>query len=614
MIRNWWARLRGPVTHEWTLAALAAVAVALLINRGALADPAHTLPRDIWDPSYHAYLLAWGGYALRHDPFGIWHFNAFYPAPYGLAFSDSLLGYAPFGLVGTGPEAAVLRYNVVYIGAYALVLFGGYALARQLGLRPVAAALVGVALAVAPWRLSHTGHLNVLSTGGIFLALAMLARGHGVRWRRADPSADDGAGRPPYRPGWAFAGWVLAAWQVSLGFAIGLPFLYLLVGIVAVAVALRVWRHRDDLRQRAWRSVLPPRALLLSDLAGGLVLSASSILLAWPYLRVLEIYPHFRRDVSWIELYSPPLRGLFIAPGESIIWGNVQEAARSALLIPGEMARLPGFTLYALAAVGLFVSVWSVGVRLSLAVAAVVTATLTLGTNGPAGGELGYLLLLHLPGFDGIRTPGRMILWTTLALALLAGGAVGAGAQALRAAADRGEPRLAEKALTEPPLTEKALAPDTRARSWPGQAALARIAMVVPVVIVFAEGAGDIPHPEMPAAPAALSYVEPPTLVLPMHEVMDTNVTLWTTDRFAPVVNGGTSQTPTEQIQVREAIGGFPDYTSVEHLRAIGVRSVVVLRDRAGGTPYASADVVPIDGLPLVRHVYADTVVFTILS
>lgn len=602
MTRHWRARIRGLLTHEWTLAVLIAIAVALIINRGALADPAHTLPRDIWDPSYHAYLLAWGGYALRHDPLGIWHYNAFYPAPYGLAFSDSLLGYAPFGLVGMGQEAAVLRYNAVYIGAYAMVLLGGYALARQLGLRPAPAALVGVALAMAPWRLSHTGHLNVLSTGGIFLSLAMLARGHGVRWLRPASPGPDHAGRvagPPYRPGWAFAGWVMAAWQVSLGFAIGLPFLYLLLGIAVVSVVLWAVRHRDELRRRAWRAALPPRALLLADLAGGLVLSVVAMLLAWPYLRVLEIYPHFRRDVGWIELYSPPLSGLFIAPAESTLWGHVQAAARAALSVPGEMARLPGFALYALAAVGLFVSVWSVRVRVGLAAAAVITAVLSLGTNGPVGGKLGYLLLLHLPGFDGIRTPGRMIIWTTLALALLAGGAVGAWAQALRAAAERGRDPAEGR-------------PSARARSRSGPALVARAAVLVPIVVVYLEGVGNIPHPEMPPAPPALSQVEAPILVLPLHEVMDTNVTLWTTDRFAPVVNGGTSQTPTEQNQVREVVATFPDRASVDHLREIGVRSVVVLRGRAAGTPYANADVVPIDGLPLTRQVYPDTVVFTI--
>lgn len=601
MTRHRPARIRGLLTHEWTLAVLIAIAVALIINRGALADPAHTLPRDIWDPSYHAYLLAWGGYALRHDPLGIWHFNAFYPAPYGLAFSDSLLGYAPFGLVGTGQEAAVLRYNAVYIGAYAMVLLGGYVLARQLGLRPPAAALVGVALAVAPWRLAHTGHLNVLSTGGIFLSLAMLARGHGVRWRRTARPGPDDASRPagPYRPGWAFAGWLMAAWQVSLGFAIGLPFLYLLLGIAVGSVVLWAVRHRDELRRRAWRSALPPRALLLADLAGGLVLTVVAIVLARPYLRVLEIYPHFRRDVGWIELYSPPLSGLFIAPAESVVWGHAQQAARAALSVPGEMARLPGFALYALAAVGLFISVWSVRVRVGLAAAAIVTAVLSLGTNGPVGGRLGYLLLLHLPGFDGIRTPGRMIVWTTLALALLAGGAVGAWAGALRAAVGR-DPGSAEGRPSAP------------ARSRSGPALVVRAAVLLPVVVVYFEGAGNIPHPEVPPAPAALSQVEAPILVLPMHEVTDTNVTLWTTDRFAPVVNGGTSQTPTEQREVREIVATFPDRASVDHLREIGVRSVVVLRGRAVGTPYTNADVVPIDGLPLTRQVYPDTVVFTI--
>mgnify|MGYP006976751099 CR=1 FL=1 len=602
MTRHWPARIRGLLTHEWTLAVLIAVAVALIINRGALTDPAHTLPRDIWDPSYHAYLLAWGGYALRHDPLGIWHFNAFYPAPYGLAFSDSLLGYAPFGLVGTGQEAAVLRYNAVYIGAYAMVLLGGYALARQLGLRPAAAALVGVALAVAPWRLSHTGHLNVLSTGGVFLSLAMLARGHGIRWL-ATPSPGPDAGRPagPYRPGWAFAGWLMAAWQVSLGFAIGLPFLYLLLGIAVGGVVLWAVRHRDELRRRAWRAALPPRALLLADLAGGLVLTVVAMLLAWPYLRVLEIYPHFRRDVGWIQIYSPPLAGLFIAPAESTLWGHAQQAARAALAVPGEMARLPGFALYALAVVGLFVSVWSVRARAGLAAAAIVTAVLTLGTNGPFGGHLGYLLLLHLPGFDGIRTPGRMIIWTTLALALLAGGAVGAWAQALRASVDR--------ARAPGPAGGRPFAP---ARSRSGPALVVRAAVLVPIIVVYLEGMGNIPHPEMPPAPQALSQAEAPILVLPMHEVTDTNVTLWTTDRFAPVVNGGTSQTPTEQLQVREVVATFPDRASVDHLREIGVRSVVVLRSRAVGTPYANADVVPIAGLGLTRQVYPDAVVFTI--
>ncbi|HEX6873263.1 MAG TPA: hypothetical protein VF163_19370, partial [Micromonosporaceae bacterium] len=173
-----WSRtsaVRRFTRHEWTLAVVGALVLSLLLNRGALADPAHTLPQDVWDPSLVAYLIAWGGHALVHDPTNIWHLNGFYPSPLGLAYTDSLLGYAPLAVVGTGPEAAVLRYNVIFILAQALVLFGGYALARQLGLGRTGALVSAIAVAVAPWRLAQAGHLQVLSTGGIALALAMLA-------------------------------------------------------------------------------------------------------------------------------------------------------------------------------------------------------------------------------------------------------------------------------------------------------------------------------------------------------------------------------------------------------------------------------------------------------
>ena len=562
------ALLRG-LRHEWTLAGLAALALAVLLNRGALADPTHTLPRDIWDPSLVAYLIAWNGHALLHNPGDIWHLNTFYPAPYGLAYSDSLLGYAPFALIGTGPEAAVLRYNLIYIGAHALVLFGGYCLARQLGLRPGPAALVGVAIAAAPWRLAQAGHLQILSTGGILLALAMLARGHGIRWLRS-PSAP--APSPDAR--WAFAGWLVAAWQLSIGFGVGLPFAYVLLGCLLTGVAVWAVRHRDR-----WRDALPSPWLLIADAAGGLIFAAMALLLALPYLRVLELYPYARRGPAWVELYSPPMSGLFLAPAESTLWGAAQASARAALTIPGEMTLLPGFALCAIAALGLVVSVWPRRVRIGLAAGAVGFAALSLGTNGPAGGELGYLALLHLPGFEAIRTPGRLILWATLLLALLAAGAVGAlGA------------RLAVRSAV---LAAPAIA-------------------IAAIAVVLFEGRGVIPNAPVPPAPPTLSTVEAPYLVLPTHEVVDMNIMLWSTDRFAPTVNGGSGLVPAELRSVREAVATFPDAASVAHLHGIGVRSVVVLPGRAGGTPLAEAATMPIDGLPLTRQVYLDAVVFTL--
>ena len=193
----------------------------MVLTWPTLRDPASTIPQDTGDPTLQAWQVAWGGHALLTNPFQVWHSNTFYPEPYTYAYSDTLLGYAPFGMIGDGPVAAVVRYNLLYVLTHALALFGAYALARQVGAGRAGAAVAGVSFAYAPWKLAQAGHLHVLSIGGIALALAMLARGHGWSLRHGH-RPDRG------RPGWVVAGWAVAAWQVTLGFGIGLPFAYAL--------------------------------------------------------------------------------------------------------------------------------------------------------------------------------------------------------------------------------------------------------------------------------------------------------------------------------------------------------------------------------------------------
>ena len=567
------APVRRVLGHEWTIAALAALLLSLLINRGALADPAHTLPQDIWDPSLVSYLIAWDGYALLHQLGNIWHLNAFYPASYGLAYTDSLLGYAPFAIVGTGPEAAVFRYNVLYILAEALVLFGGYALARQLGLGRAGSALVGIALAVAPWRLAQAGHLQILSTGGMFLALAMLPVDTGCRWHGGIPTTNAGASAGLDRR--RVAGRHVAALHRlrQSGFRSSMCCSPALVGGVLV------WAYR--------RRPLPSWRLLAADGVGGLLFGAAAVLLAQPYLKVLELYPYTRRDASWVALYSPPPRGLFTAPAESFVWGEAHATARAELSIPGEMTLLPGF--------------FAVRPRRRRA------GLLGLAAAGPprAGRRRDRLHDLQ-PGHRGTGRrprrlpaccstcrasracvrPGRLMLWATLLLGLLAAGAVCAlGALFRESAKHLGMPR------PQP---------------------LIRVAVIVPVVLVFLEGLGTTPHVPVPPAPPALSTVAAPYLVLPTHEVLDMHVMLWSTDRFADMVNGGSGVVPTEQDQVRRAVVNFPDAQSVAYLRGIGVRTVVVLPSRASGTPLQNAATVPIDGLGITRDVRPDAVVFVL--
>jgi hypothetical protein len=561
------------LVHEWTLASLAGLVLAVLMTWPTLQYPQYTIAQDIWDPTLQAWQMAWSGHILLTDPTQLWNSNTFYPERWSFAFSDSLLGYAPAGMIGSGPVAAVLRYNIMFVLAHALATVGAYALLRQLGAGRIGAAVAGVAYTYAPWLLAQSGHLHVISNGGIPLALAMLARGHGWSMRHG------------YRPerrnaGWALAGWFVAAWQISLGFGIGLPFAYILGLILLVAVV--TWYVRW-IRFRAARRSFGVR-LLAADLAGAALFAATGALLSIPYFKVAQLHPNAKRSVGDLAINSPPLRGLFTAPAESAIWGQLHAQARAALPWPPEMTLLPGFVLYALAAGGLVFSIWTVRQRLLLLAGVLITGVLALGTQF-FGGTFTYLPLFeYLPGWNGLRTPGRLMLWTTLLLGILAAGAVSAYAARVReVSAERVPPR-------------------------PGP--WLRLVTLLPLVLVLVEGLNVTPHPIVPAQPAALRTVEGPILVLPSDQLTDENVMLWSTTRFQAIVNGGSGFTPDRLAEVRRVTVNFPDQTSIDYLRSLGVRTVVLLRNRVAGTQWQNAINLPVNGLGIQREELGDTVVY----
>jgi len=542
--------------HEWTLAAVGSVLLAVVmtwllppyasdlvsggIKPASIGDPAHTIVGDGGDTAAQAWLIAWNGHSLRHGLRGLWDTNAFYPGKDGLALNDTLLGYAPAGLFGDGVTAAVLRYNIMFVLVFALAFLGGYALVRQLGANRVAGAVAGAALAYAPWRYGHVGHLNILSTGGITLAFAMLARGHGWSMTR-------GYRRDEVRPGWAVAGWLVAAWQVSLGFGVGLPFVYALA-LACLAGGLG-WlvRGRPSL----------PRRLVLGDLVGGLFFAATTLFFAYAYQHVRDLYPAVLRSWGYVGVFSPVPRSLLVAPGFSLPWGTLHAAGRAALgNADSEKALLCGYVLYLLAFGGMFLSVWSVRQRVLLLAGAVLGVLCALGTNGPVY----RLLYLYAPGFDGGRTPGRLILWPTICLAILAAGFVTGLARAARAV--------------------------TLSR-W--SATAARVVTVPLLVLVLLEGLPDLAHVPEPGEPAAMAAATAPFIVLPSDDGFDSTAMLWSTAGFPAMVNGVASYNTPDRQAVRDVMQSFPSPASLEQLRRFGIHSVVVLRDRVAGTPFEAA-------------------------
>ncbi|WP_308161762.1 hypothetical protein [Winogradskya consettensis] len=547
--------------HEYALVVYGSLVLAAVLTWPALRYPLHTVPQDIWDPSRQAWQISWAGHVLLTEPARLWQANAFFPEHYSFAFGDSLLGYAPAGMIGSGPLAAVLRYNLLFLLAHALLAVGAYALVRQLGSGRTGAVVGAVAFAYAPWRLAQEGHLDIVSAGGIPLALAMLARGHGYSLRYGFRG-----GRR--RTGWAVAGWLVATWQLSLGFSLGLPFAYVLgalILVVGVAVLVRRLRHRGQGAVLGWR-------LLVTDLIGVLIFAGVGALIAVPYFRVPPTGPAGEE----ISFFSAPVQSLLIGPAESRIWGLPHEVARQSLGWPAEMSLLPGFVLYALALAGLVFSIWRVWQRLVLLAAVVVSGIFTLGTTFFAGRWTYLPLFAHLPASFGVRIPGRLMLWVTLFLAILA---VGAVAEFVR---------RAEHMVS------------TRIPPWPGP--WLRLATFVPLMLVLVEGWNATAHPVVPAQPAAMRTVQGPVLVLPTAALTDQTVLLWSTSRFQQMANGSGGFAPQRQSELRQAVAKFPDAASVQYLRAQGIGTVLLLRSQVTGTPWERAGDLPVDSLQISRE------------
>ena len=492
------------------------------------------VPGDLGDPLLQAWQVAWGGHVLAGGREGLWDANTFHPLAESLAFSDALLGYSPAGLVGTGQGAAVTRYGLLVLVSYTVAAAGGYALARAVGAGRAAAVVAAAVVGAAPWRATQLGHLHVLSCGGIPLAVAFLLRGHAGT---LGGGLGGGLGRPPRgathragSAGWVVAGWLVATWQLTLGFGLGVPFATALG--VGGALAVVAWL-------RAGRPGLA-RGVVAADVAGGALLGVVGLLLAQPYLRVVETFPLARRTVADLDLYSPPLRGLGVPPPGNRVWGDLLAPARDTLAWPPEQALALGGATLVLAVLGAVAAPWSRARRVGLVVACAVLVVLALGTT--VGGDAApYTWVFRtLPGWEGIRTPGRLVVLVTLLLAVLAAG----GAQAVRG-------RL------------------------PGHSGALLVAACALAVAV--EGAADTPVPRVPAPPVALGGLEAPVMVVSPGPVYDTRVMLWSTDGFPQVTNGLSGFVPPPTERLRRLARDLPDPAAARALVVeAGVRTVVV--------------------------------------
>jgi hypothetical protein len=181
----------------------------------------------------------------------------------------------------------------------------------------------------------------------------------------------------------------------------------------------------------------------------------------------------------------------------------------------------------------------------------VLLAVLSLGfqTNGF---PYPYRALYELaPGWDAVRTPGRLNTLTSLGLALLAA----AGASRLTVTGDRSGGIVRAIAVTLP-------------------------------VLVLVEGMGfPNPHPTVAKPPAGLAEAAAPRLHLPMYEYESRRFLVWSANGFPEIVNGRGFK-PASFDALEQRMASFPSPAVVSELRRMGVRTVVLHPDLVAGTAW----------------------------
>jgi hypothetical protein len=365
------------------------------------------------------------------------------------------------------------------------------------------------------------------------------------------------------------AGWLVAAWQLSLGFSLGLPLVYL-IGVAALATAIAWWRKGKP---------RPPRRVITATVIGMLSFAIVATLLVRPYLRVLDDHPEAKRTKAQVAAFSGPVKEFAAAPESSRVWGAAAKPVRDTLNVVPEQTLFPGLAILVLALVGLGAATLPRRVRRALGAGALGFAILSLGFKLGSGSFLYPYRWLYetLPGWQGIRVPGRLHTFTTLCLALLA--AAGAQAVALRAR-DR----------------------------WGTRAAAAAAAVLT--LAILAEGWGTDQNPRVPLAPAGQTAAPAPALHLPTGAFDNRHYVLWSTDGFPKLVNGRASFIPRQFEAVMRAGERFPDKPSVAMFRRIGIRSVVVHTATKRAAQQADVSAATLRGLHLERERRSGVVIF----
>lgn len=382
--------------------------LAIVLTRPVIVKGHNSTVGDPYDPTFHAWTIAWDVHALFTNPLNLFNANIFYPNRYTLAYSEheftnGILSI-PFILTTDNPLQSanyvlILNFLISALGAYLLVLY--------LTKNRVAGVVGGIAYAFAPYMFSHITQLSICSCGWIPFTILFLHR-----YTQEKKTRD------------AFLFALFFLLQFLSNTYIGL---FLFIGIV-VFLVVRLIRDRKTFTLR-WVLILVAAAVC-----------ALLVLLpfALPYLKVNKENPKMERKIGEVDAHSADVQDFLVAPSFNWLWGNLSSGLRAKTFDrggPNHRALFPGLAIFALGVAGAWYLFkkgrgeerfyfWYYVVLLGT------SALFCLGTSLYLFGRrlsipMPYDLLYHLvPGFKALRVPTVFAMLTTLAFAVLSGFAV----------------------------------------------------------------------------------------------------------------------------------------------------------------------------------------------
>lgn len=507
------------------------------------------IPLTSYDSLLNTWTLAWNVHALTTEPLDLFNANIFYPATRSLAFSEHMLGvwpiFAPVFLLTGNP---ILGYNVLFFLSFVLSGFAMFCLAYYWTRTFWPALVAGTLFAFAPIRLAEIGRIQLLNFFWAPFALIFLDRF--LRTRRWTDLT-------------VFSSfyWLQVLSSVYLGY------------MISIAVALYVSYYVLLVDRTLLHLAILPKALTF---LGGSLLILLPVHL--PYLKVFHewgisrVYGDLIKSDVYAYSSADLLDYLSVPP---IMADFYRYFVRSFLRVPETVSvngLFPGLVLPTLVLLGTGFRLESVEfarVRTLRRIFWLILGSAFLLSLGPflvvlkqkTDIPLPYLLLFHtIPGFSAVRLPARFAFLVVLAAAPLAA----LGALKLSEAFQRLTQAKPMATLARPliPLSLMALALiELGLKPLP----LAKIPTGQEIPEVYRWLAANRPGP----------IVEFPTGFLQDYEYLYYSISHW-----LPLVNGASGYFPPTYLEIRSALRSLPSRTAVEHLKAIGVRAVVVHTDR----------------------------------